>query len=420
MPGSCSATPGAIACCASPAERLHARVVSTPPYDDLRRRLVRQLRDRGAVRTERVGAAFARVPRHVFVPDVPAEDVYADRSIAIKLQDGVPISSSSQPAIMAEMIEMLALRGGEHVLEIGAGTGYNAAVLAELVGASGSVVTVDVDDELVAAARRHLDDAGYPHVRTLCADGVLGDAGAAPFDRIIATVGVEAVPPAWIAQLREGGRLVAPLTIRGQQKVIAFARTARGLESDAIVDAGFIMLRGDAAHAETVALVLNEPGTTLRVHTAYAPAVDVQALTRALRSKPRDEPPVRRITIDDVWGGFALWLGLSDAGFCRLTARGPGADETAVPNLAAGNGTPHAFASTVGIAGDGELAVFAPRGMHDVVVRRFGDDRGAVARVQRAIASWHDAARPGNDSLLVTVDVAGTTHVAFGARRDPA
>ncbi|MEA2784974.1 MAG: protein-L-isoaspartate(D-aspartate) O-methyltransferase [Candidatus Eremiobacteraeota bacterium] len=420
MPDSCSATPGAIACCASPAERRRARVVTTPPYDDLRRRLVRQLRERGAVRTERVGVAFAHVPRHVFVPGVPPEDVYADRSIAIKLLDGIPISSSSQPAIMAEMIEMLALRGGERVLEIGAGTGYNAAVLAELVGPSGSVVTVDVDDELVASARRHLDDAGYAHVRTLCADGVLGDAGTAPFDRIIATVGVEALPAAWIAQLREGGRLVAPLTIRGQQKVIAFARTARGLESDAIVDAGFIMLRGDAAHAETVALALDEPGTTLRVHTAYASSADVHALTRALRAKPRDTAPVRRIAIDDVWGGFALWLGLNDAGFCRLTAQGPGAEETAVPNLAVANGTPDGFASTIGIAGDGELAVFAPRGMNDVVVRRFGDDRGAVTRLQRAIAGWDDAARPGNGSLRVTVDVTGTTHVAFGTRRDPA
>jgi protein-L-isoaspartate(D-aspartate) O-methyltransferase len=224
--------------------------VSTPPHDELRLRLVRQLRERGAVRTERVAAAFARVPRHVFVPDVPAEDVYADRSIAIKLQDGIPVSSSSQPAIMAEMIEMLALRGGEHVLEIGAGTGYNAAVLAELVGPSGSVVTIDVDDELLTAARRHLDDAGYPHVRTVCADGVHGDPGAAPFDRIIATVGVDAIPAAGIAQLRVGGRLVAPLTIRGYQKVVAFSRSARGLESDAMVSASFIMLRSTARQAK--------------------------------------------------------------------------------------------------------------------------------------------------------------------------
>jgi protein-L-isoaspartate(D-aspartate) O-methyltransferase len=390
------------------------------PYDELRRQLVRQLRERGAVRTERVGAAFAHVPRHVFVPDVPVEDVYADRSIAIKLQDGIPISSSSQPAIMAEMIEMLALRGGERVLEIGAGTGYNAAVLAELVGASGSVVTVDVDDELVRAARRHLDDAGYPQVRTLCADGVHGDASAAPFDRVIATVGVDAIPAAWIAQLREGGRLVAPLTIRCQQKVIAFARTERGLESDAIVDAGFIMLRGDAAHAESVALALDELGTTLRVDRVQAATVDVRALTRALREKPRDAPPVRRITIDDVWVGFGLWLGLHDAGFCRLTAHGPGAESGPVPNLAVGSGANYGLASTLGIAGDGELAVFAPRGSNDVVVRRFGEDRGAVTRVQRAIAGWDDAGRPGNGSLHVTVDPAGTAHVEFGARRNPA
>jgi protein-L-isoaspartate(D-aspartate) O-methyltransferase len=393
--------------------------VSTP-YDELRRRLVRQLRERGAVRTERVAAAFARVPRHVFVPDVAAEDVYTDRSIAIKLQDGIPISSSSQPAIMAEMIEMLALRGGEHVLEIGAGTGYNAAVLAELVGPSGSVVTIDVDDELVRAARRHLDDAGYPHVRTVFADGVHGEPGAAPFDRIIATVGVDAIPVAWIAQLHEGGRLVAPLTIHCQQKVIAFARTARGLESDAIVDAGFIMLRGEAAHAESVALPLDEPGTTLRVHAAHAHAVDVHALTRALHAKPRDTAPVRCITIDDVWDGFALWLGLNDVGFCRLTAQGPGAADGPVPNLAVGSGALYGLASTLGIAGDGELAVFAPRGMVDVVVRHFGDDRGVVGRVQRAIAGWDDARRPGNGSLHVTVDPAGTAHVAFGPQRDPA
>ncbi|HYW52907.1 MAG TPA: methyltransferase domain-containing protein [Dongiaceae bacterium] len=388
--------------------------MSTPPYDELRRQLVRQLRERGAVRTERVGAAFARVPRHVFVPDVPAEDVYLDRSIAVKLQNGVPVSSSSQPAIMAEMIEMLALGGGEHVLEIGAGTGYNAAVLAEIVGPAGSVVTIDVDDELLRAARRHLDDAGYPQVRTVCADGVHGDPSAAPFDRIVATVGVDAIPAAWIAQLRDGGRLVAPLTIGFQQKVVAFARTARGLESDAIVDAGFIMLRGGAAHAHSVALALGEPGTTLRVGEAHAAALDVHALTRALHAAPRDALPLRRITVDDVWAGFGLWLSLHDAGFCHVRVQRPSAARGHVPNIAGADGALYGLASTLGVAGDGELAVFAPRGAHDVVVRRFGPDRGAVTRVQRAIADWDDAGRPGNASLRITIDSAGTARIAFG------
>ena len=391
--------------------------MSTPPYEHLRAQLVELLRDRGALRTERVAAAFRRVPRHVFVPDVPVVDVYTDRSIAIKLEDGIPVSSSSQPAIMAEMLEMLDLRGGERVLEIGAGTGYNAALLAELVGPSGSVVTVDVDEELVAAARSHLDAAGYAHVRTICADGVDGDPRGAPFDRIIATVGVEAIPAAWIAQLREGGRLVAPLTIRSQQKVYAFERTARGLESDAIVDAGFIMLRGASAHAESVALMMDEPGMTLRVLASHARDVDVHALTRALYAPPRDAAPVRRITIDDVWGGFSMWLGVHDDALCRLTVQGPGAAGGPVPNLAVGSGALYGLATTLGLADGGELAVFAPRGGYDVLVRRFGEDRGAVARVQRAITGWHDAGRPGNASLHVTIDPAGAISVAFAAPR---
>jgi protein-L-isoaspartate(D-aspartate) O-methyltransferase len=220
-------------------------------FAGMRARLVAHLRARGDVRTERVAAAFERVPRHLFVPELPPEKVYTDRSIAIKLQDGVPISSSSQPAIMAEMLEMLAPAGGDRVLEIGAGSGYNAALLAELVGPAGDVETIDLDADLVAAARAHLDAAGYPQVRTVCADGALGDPAGAPFDGIIATCGVEAIPPTWIAQLRLGGRLVAPLTIRAMQKVVAFERTEAGLESHAIVDAAFMMLRGPSAGAQT-------------------------------------------------------------------------------------------------------------------------------------------------------------------------
>jgi hypothetical protein len=87
-----------------------------------------------------------------------------------------------------------------------------------------------------------------------------------------------------------------------------------------------------------------------------------------------------------------------------------------VPNLADADGAPYGLASTLGVAGDGELAVFAPRGAHDVVVRGFGPDRGAVARVQRALADWDDAGRPGNASLHVTIDPAGAVRVALDPR----
>ena len=211
---------------------------------ELRARLVRELSARGDLRTPRIAAALAHVPRHLFVPQCSTEDAYTDRSIAIKFDGDVPLSSSSQPAIMAAMLEMLALQDGERVLEIGTGSGYNAALLAELAGPNGSVTTIDIDAELVAAARRHLDETGYAQVRTVVGDGADGDPSGAPFDAIIATVGVDRIPPAWKTQLRLGGHLVAPLTIRKQQKVVAFERMTDGLEAFASIDAAFIMLRG--------------------------------------------------------------------------------------------------------------------------------------------------------------------------------
>jgi protein-L-isoaspartate(D-aspartate) O-methyltransferase len=174
------------------------------------------------------------------------------------------------------------------------------------------------------------------------------------------------------------------------------------------------MLRGDAAHAHSAVLALDEPGTTLRGGAAHAPTLDLHALARALHAAPRDATPLRRITADDVWGGFGLWLALHDPAFCHVRAHHPSAPDARIPNLAGTDGALYGLASTLGVAGDGELAVFAPRGARDVVVRRFGPDRGAVTRVQRAIADWDDAGRPGNTALRVTVDPAGAASVALG------
>ena len=379
----------------------------------LRSRLVAHLRARGDVRSERVAAAFECVPRHLFIPELAPEEVYTDRSIAIKLQDGVPISSSSQPAIMAEMLEMLAPREGDRVLEIGAGSGYNAALLAELVGPSGFVETIDLDDDLVAAARSHLDAAGYRQVRTLCGDGAQGDPDGGSFDAVIATVGVERIPPAWIAQLRLGGRLVAPLTIRSMQKVVGFERTAAGLESRAIVDAGFMMLRGPSAGSQTRTLALGDASIALRVLSAHAGEVDTAAIARALRESSEVATPVRRLGLEEMWEGFSLWLALTDDASCRLTANGPSATEGSVPNLLPGHESLYGTTATFGLCTAGELVVLSRRGSYEVVLQRFGARAGVLARMQAAIAAWHAAGRPGNAELRITIGADGTTHTSY-------
>jgi protein-L-isoaspartate(D-aspartate) O-methyltransferase len=213
----------------------------------LRRRLVERL----PIRDGRVREAFLTVPRELFVPAFAAghrlEDVYRDEVIVTKLDErGLPICSSSQPIIRDSMLDRLRLEPELSVLEIGAGTGYNAALLKTLVGPRGRVVTIDVDPELARNARRALRQGGFA-VRVVCGDGRVGYPRGAPYDRIVATVGTDSVPRAWRDQLVEGGLLELPLRLeRGEQLVATFRRDGERLESVAVVAGGFMPLRGSS------------------------------------------------------------------------------------------------------------------------------------------------------------------------------
>lgn len=175
---------------------------------------------------EAVRAAFLSVDRGIFVPRYyerqgsdwhlqdAANAVYEDKALTTQVdENGVPSSSSSQPSIMAAMLEALDLRSGQRVLEIGTGTGYNAALIAHIVGAEG-VVTLDIDPALCGDAVDHLAEAGYAGVCVQCCDGLQGYADMALYDRIIATASYTSVPYTWIEQLAPGGILVMNLVDR--------------------------------------------------------------------------------------------------------------------------------------------------------------------------------------------------------------
>ncbi|MDH2393969.1 methyltransferase domain-containing protein [Streptomyces sp. HNM0663] len=202
------------------------------PAAAARRALVRRLTASGELRDPGWRAAFEEVPRHVFVPYYFAgfpgsyerlwcEDpsparrerwlrgVYADVSLVTRVRDGTLLSSSSQPSVMARMLEELRVRDGCRVLEIGAGTGYNAALLCHRLGDS-LVTTVDLDPDIVESARAHLAAVGY-RPALIIADGARGCPERAPFDRIISTCSLASVPWAWPEQCRPGGRILAPL-----------------------------------------------------------------------------------------------------------------------------------------------------------------------------------------------------------------
>ncbi|MEA2580059.1 MAG: protein-L-isoaspartate(D-aspartate) O-methyltransferase [Actinomycetota bacterium] len=206
----------------------------------------------GSIKDPRIEAAFRSIPRQLFLPGVEPAIVYRDDAISIQHgEDGLPTSSSSQPTMMATMLEQLSLAGGASVLEIGTGSGYNAALLGVIVGDGGRVRTLDIDEDLVAAAQQHLRAAGVSNIHATVADGWSGFPADAPYDRVEVTVGVWDLSPAWIGQLAPGGIIVAPLWLRGGvQASIAFRRDGADLVSVSVSPCGFIRMRGPHAGPE--------------------------------------------------------------------------------------------------------------------------------------------------------------------------
>lgn len=227
----------------------------------LREMLVSHLEQAGVLHVPAVSAALRAVPRHRFLPGTPLEHAYADRAVAIKTRGDEIVSSVSQPAMIAQMLELLAPAPGDRVLEIGTGSGYNAALLAEIVGRTGSVTTLDLDAELVGRARIVLDETGYAAVRVLAADGAVGArAEEAQYDRVIVTARTDDVPTAWWQALRDGARLVVPLRLEGAGEfAVGFERRAARLESVGLHPCAFIALRGETAATSASSIFYRDP-----------------------------------------------------------------------------------------------------------------------------------------------------------------
>ena len=221
----------------------------------LRRQLVEQLERGGCLTSAAVRRALLAVPRERFLSEIAEreglERVYRNEAIVTRRDArGMPASSSSQPSIMAAMLEKLELRRGHRVLEIGAGTGYNAALLARIVGAGGKVVSVELDPATARAAQHALAEFKSP-AHVVRGDGREGWPRDAPYDRVVVTASTAVVPRAWHDQLRDGGLLELPLVLdqAGMQMIVTLRRHGPELRSETLLHGGFMALRDPAADA---------------------------------------------------------------------------------------------------------------------------------------------------------------------------
>ena len=211
-------------------------MTKTDPYEREREAMVEhQIRDRG-IRDERVLAAMREIPRHLFVPQGYERAAYEDRPLPIG--EGQTIS---QPYIVAVMTEQLGLAPQDRVLEIGSGSGYQAALLA---GLAGTVISIERLEGVAEQARENLARAGVTGVRIVVGDGTEGYPPEAPYDAIIVTAASPGVPEPLIEQLAEGGRLIAPIGPRDCQDLVKLVKREGKVETIPLGGVCFVPLIG--------------------------------------------------------------------------------------------------------------------------------------------------------------------------------
>jgi protein-L-isoaspartate(D-aspartate) O-methyltransferase len=287
----------------------------------LRDALADHIKSFGTFQTAQVEAAFRTVPRHVFLPSVSLDDAYSRNPVVTRrAPDGTSLSSASSPKLVATMLEQLAVQPGQRVLEIGTATGFNAALLAELTGPAGTVVTIELDDDLAAEASANLGRADYPDVQVICGDGALGHPGQAPYDRIIVTAEAWDITPQWWDQLGPDGRIVVPLRLHGSglTRSIGFhRRDPTTLVSTSASVCGFVPMRGISEHADQRISLTSD--AVLKVDATDLP--DAAALTQALTHPAAEHWTGIPVRHDEPAEHLDLWLAsaAADASFSRLT-----------------------------------------------------------------------------------------------------
>ncbi|MBI4493062.1 MAG: methyltransferase domain-containing protein [Chloroflexi bacterium] len=362
----------------------------------LRQDLVKHLWAEQAIRSQEVAEAFLVLPREYFLPHLPLEQVYQDEAIVVKRVDGEPRSSSSQPALMADMLEVLELAPGQRVLEIGAGTGYNAALLARLVGPRGRVVSVDIDPEMASAAQTHLAQAGLPEVQVVSGDGAAGWCARAPYDRIVVTVQQYDLSPAWVQQLKEGGLLLVPLTLHEPLRLAlipAFRREGRSLVARSGSLGAFMYMQGQMAHPRlaepALALTSGPPEEGL---VLLAESLQARAFFQALRNSrpgPGRWRPIARERApapSDLQhqGGLALLLGM-EVGSRAFRLRS-GHDRYGFKGYALG---------LVGPTGRGATVITTSELLHYA-------DAEAAPEARALLDRWHALSCPGQRDFPIT------------------
>ncbi|WP_327720386.1 methyltransferase, FxLD system [Streptomyces sp. NBC_00490] len=306
--------------------RMETSVTSVTDPNQLREALAQRLVDSGHLRSKAAIDAFRTTDRHAFLPGVDLDSAYKEDAVPIKHDEhGEMISCISAPSIVATQLEQLGAQPGHKVLEAGAATGYNAALLGKIVSPGGQVWTLDVDQDLVSGASKHLAEAGVDNATAVMADGAAGLPEHAPYDRIIFTVGAGDVPVKILDQLAPGGRLVLPMRIRGSiSRSFAFERDGDTWKTVSCEMATFIPLRKGVCD-DVYTLVPMAGEGNVRLETFSEQDVDRDALRSVLDQQQTKLYTGVKFRQGSAWEWLYLYLAcVLPNGLSRLPGQRPG------------------------------------------------------------------------------------------------
>lgn len=275
--------------------------------------LVFALHNQGLLTDARLADAFRSVPRHLFLPAASTEVAYKDAALYDRTDSlGGFIGGSDQPSQMAKMLGIAQLEEGLNVLEIGTGTGYNAALIQHVLGKNGHITSIEIDKETSERAQDNLRRAQMSSVKVVHADAAGGYAPRASYDRIISTVALWDIPPAWLRQLKPGGLLVAPIYIDGLQVCSAFRIMADGsLYSEQNHTCSFVTIGG--LQAPPRQYVYLGGGSALRIYSNDASKIDSARLHLMMLSDADRCHLGRTPTAIEYWDGFVPYMMLNVA-----------------------------------------------------------------------------------------------------------
>ncbi|MFD4554893.1 methyltransferase, FxLD system [Streptomyces sp. NPDC058469] len=403
--------PGLAPVHAYPHAIIHPRVDGEPAQAvRLRQDMTAKVFAGGWAPSNEVRQALRAVPRHRFTPESPLTTAYDDDLAVITRRDdeGQATSSVSAAWLQADMIESLHLEPGLTVCEVGSG-GYNAELLAHVLGPVGRVVSVDIDPYVIARTRRFTAEAGSGRVNVLLGDGRLGAPGHVPgagFDGCVITHNCWDIAPAWREQLAEGRYLVLPLEIHGYTRAITFQKHGDVLHARGFTFCGFVRDLGSASRTTPVADVR---GGELQLRFEDGEPADVSGIEDALRGPRHEVPTGVTVAPQESFETLQLYLATTVPGFCRLALdRDRDIAIAAVPR----------GANAPAVLGDGSMAYLthvpvtdtatSEQGRAEFIAHAYGLNGPRLAeQLATAVRSWDQHVRPHGYPEL-TVFPAGT------------